>query len=173
MTTGFKDWKLICEALGSGKQDIIFRKGGIHEGREGFAFKHEAFFLFPTLFHAQQQMCTESEGWSSEPTKQEWQPGDQIDIEYYCRATKAETLTSWEAVAALRSRHIWKDEVIRERYDWEGKGMASGSIHVAYVETFQLPEVWSFPYEKRYGGCRSWLELPEPPADIQEWVQNL
>src|SRR5271163_3110147 len=53
MSIGFKEWTLICEALGSGAQSIILRKGGIAEGRAGFRFQHDEFFLFPTLFHEQ------------------------------------------------------------------------------------------------------------------------
>jgi hypothetical protein len=25
---------------------------------------------------------------------------------------------------------------------------------------YSLPEIWSFPYERGYGGCRSWVKLP-------------
>ena len=53
MSIGFKEWALICDALGSGRQSIILRKGGIAEGREGFRFQHPDFLLFPTLFHEQ------------------------------------------------------------------------------------------------------------------------
>ena len=35
---GFKEWTLICDALGRGEQSIILRKGGIAEGRAGFRF---------------------------------------------------------------------------------------------------------------------------------------
>ncbi len=49
MSIAFKEWAIICDTLGSGAQSIILRKGGIHEGREGFSFKHPDFFLFPTL----------------------------------------------------------------------------------------------------------------------------
>ena len=50
---GFKEWSLVCEALGRGMQSVILRKGGIAEGREGFSFRHREFFLFPTFFHEQ------------------------------------------------------------------------------------------------------------------------
>jgi hypothetical protein len=40
----FKEWAVVCEALGSGRQSVILRKGGIAEGREGFAFLHREFF---------------------------------------------------------------------------------------------------------------------------------
>ena len=50
---GFKEWSLVCNALGHGTQSVILRKGGIAEGREGFSFRHREFFLFPTFFHEQ------------------------------------------------------------------------------------------------------------------------
>src|SRR5690349_20791125 len=53
MTPGFKEWTLVCKALGEGAQSLIIRKGGIAEGRAGFRFQHEDFLLFPTLFHEQ------------------------------------------------------------------------------------------------------------------------
>ena len=44
------------------------------------------------------------------------------------------------------------------------KGMASGSIHVALVRVSALVKPWEFPYEAKYGGCRSWVTLPDPPG---------
>ena len=50
-TIAFKEWAAICEALSAGRQIIILRKGGIHEGREGFRVQHREFWLYPTNFH--------------------------------------------------------------------------------------------------------------------------
>ena len=50
---GFKEWALVCRAMGEGRQTVIIRKGGIAEGRDGFAFRYREFFLFPTFFHEQ------------------------------------------------------------------------------------------------------------------------
>src|SRR5438105_1940895 len=50
---GFKEWALVCESMLRGETSLIFRKGGIAEGKEGFRFKHSQFFLFPTFFHEQ------------------------------------------------------------------------------------------------------------------------
>ena len=52
-SVGFKEWALVCEALGRGEQSILLRKGGIAEGRSGFGFRHDEFFLLPTFFHEQ------------------------------------------------------------------------------------------------------------------------
>ena len=37
---------------------MIIRKGGIAEGKAGFAFRHEEFLLFPTWFHEQLEKTT-------------------------------------------------------------------------------------------------------------------
>lgn len=151
----FKEWDVVCEALESGRQTVILRKGGIHEGREGFSFAHEEFLLFPTRFHAQGDHVKVPDV----VAKPEWTVGEEVVITSKVRVTKAVTLTDWDAVAALADRHILTEETIRDRFFWEGKGMASGSIHVAYVEVEKLSEPMRFPYQKKYGGCRSWVEV--------------
>lgn len=151
----FKEWEVVCQALESGRQSVILRKGGIHEGREGFSFAHEEFLLFPTRFHAQGDFVKVA-GVEAKP---EWQIGEEVVITAKVTVRKAVTLTDWDEVVALNDRHIWTEETIRERFFWEGKGMASGSIHVAFVEVEKLAEPLRFPYRKKYGGCRSWVEL--------------
>jgi hypothetical protein len=47
----FKEWAAVCTALAAGKQSLIVRKGGIHEGRDGFRVEHGEFWLYPTQFH--------------------------------------------------------------------------------------------------------------------------
>ena len=160
---GFKEWQIVCDALASGRQSLILRKGGIHEGRQGFSFAHESFFLFPTRFHAVADQVREGEV----KTMPEWQPGDTIRITHHAEALWAVTLTDWEKVSALEPRHIYSEKTVKDRFDWEGKGMASGSIHVALVRVTELAQPWEFPYEPAFGGCRSWITLPEPPADWQ------
>jgi len=54
----FKEWAVLCAALGAGRQTIILRKGGIDEGREGFRVKHDEFWLLPTQFHQEPSQLT-------------------------------------------------------------------------------------------------------------------
>jgi hypothetical protein len=156
---GFKEWQVVCDALASGRQSIILRKGGIHEGRQGFSFAHDSFFLFPTRFHAQADQVREGEM----KAMPEWQPGDLIRMTHYAEASWAITLTDWGKVTALDPYHIYSEQTVRDRFEWEGKGMASGSIHLALVRVYALAMPWIFSYEAKYGGCRSWIHLPEPP----------
>ncbi len=154
----FKEWEVVCRALAEGAQSVILRKGGIHEGREGFSFAHDEFLLFPTRFHAQGERVKTPAG----EVKPEWEEGEEVTLTHRVRVTDAVTLHDWEEVEALSGAHIWKEEVIRERFDWAGKGMSSGSIHCAHVVVEPLPIPLTFPYEKKYAGCRSWVEVPDP-----------
>lgn len=156
--TAFKEWQVICDALASGRQSILLRKGGIHEGRVGFSFAHDSFFLFPTRFHAQADHVREG----SPPNLPEWQNGDTLLITHHVTALRAVTLTCWENVAALSPFHIYTEETVRQRFDWEGKGMRAGSIHVALVEVRTLPTPLELTYQPSFGGCRSWLSIPTP-----------
>ena len=76
---GFKEWQVVCDALAEGRQTVILRKGGIHEGREGFSFAHERFYLFPTRFHATSEQV--KTGFETIPLP-EWQVGDEIVIKH-------------------------------------------------------------------------------------------
>ncbi|MEM9080507.1 MAG: DUF1802 family protein [Verrucomicrobiota bacterium] len=157
----FKEWQVVCEALAAGRQRVIFRKGGIHEGREGFAWKHGEFALFPTRFHAQRE-GVKREDWAEfgEDGLSEWEEGQVVPVRWMCVVERAETLESWEEIVALSGEHVWTEEVVRERFEWEMKGMKGESLHVAWVETRELKEPLELDYAKgKYGGCRSWVEI--------------
>lgn len=154
---GFKEWALVCQALGDGRQTIILRKGGIAEGRDGFAFQHPEFFLFPTFFHEQLERVR-----FPGASLPESRPNE-IEIRYFAQVEEARLLTDWEEVRALEPRHILQESVVRERFEYD----AVPGVHVAFVRVFRLEPVWRFPNAKSYGGCRSWVELPEPPALLQ------
>lgn len=161
----FKEWEVVCDALASGRQTVLLRKGGIHEARQGFSFAHESFFLFPTRFHTTADQVREG----TVEVMPEWRTGDLIRITHHAQAAWAVTLTDGAEVAALQPHHIYSQQTVKDRFDWEGKGMASGSIHVALVRIRRLATAWEIPYEPKYGGCRSWVtNLPEPPADWWE-----
>ena len=150
---GFKEWALVCEALGRGEQSILLRKGGIAEGRDGFGFRHAECFLFPTFFHEQVVKTRLPE--AELPPRRD----GQVEIRYFVKLDAEKEITSWEEAAALESFHILAESVVRERFEYKQAG-----LHVALVRVFRLEPAWTFPDKPAYGGCRSWLNLPECPA---------
>lgn len=157
MAIAYKEWESVCEALGSGQQTVLLRKGGIHEGRAGFSFKHGRFFLFPSRFHAQAEQVRIP----CESTGGEWEPGDEVPVRFFCEAVWARTLRDWDQVSALAKHHVWAEQLVRSRFAWGEEE----SIHCALVRVTRLAEPWMIPYEKAYGGCRTWIDMPEPPAE--------
>lgn len=152
MTAAFKEWALICEALGSGRQSLILRKGGIVEGRAGFAFRHGEFFLFPTWFHEQLERTTLPSG-----TPLPQQLGEEIDIAYAATVEWTRLVTDLAVVHRLDGMHVWRNEIVEERFRYD----ETPGLHVAFVRIYRLDPPRRLRMEKKYGGCRSWVELPE------------
>jgi hypothetical protein len=153
---GFKEWAIVCQALGRGLQSIILRKGGIAEGRDGFSFQHGEFFLFPTWFHEQLSKVRSIEK-VPEPIT------DKIEIKFFVKLEFVRVITSWPMVEALTPFHILQPEVVRERFEYD----AAPGVHIGFVRVFGVIPTWAFPNDKKYGGCRSWVRLPETPANLR------
>jgi hypothetical protein len=152
-SVGFKEWAIVCEALGRGEQTVLLRKGGIAEGRDGFGFRHSEFFLFPTFFHEQSDKVRISG--AEIPKAHE----GEIEIGYFAKLVRQEEITSWPTAVALEPFHILQESVVRERFEYKRAG-----LHVALVRVFRLAQNWIFPDKPAYAGCRSWVKLPECPA---------
>jgi hypothetical protein len=155
-SVGFKEWALVCEALGAGKQSVLLRKGGIAEGRGGFGFRHSDFFLFPTYFHEQVVKVREPGAATPAPREAE------VEVRYFAKLESQREITSWSVAAALAPVHILQESVVRERFEYKNAG-----VHVALVRVFRLDPAWVFPDKPAYGGCRSWVDLPECPEETR------
>jgi hypothetical protein len=152
MSVAFKEWAVICDALGSGRQSIIIRKGGIAEGRSGFAFRHNEFVLFPTWFHEQVSKTILPDNTILPP-----EPAETCEIRYTASLDWSRLVNDPDKITRLREHHIWHDSVLEERFHYEEpKG-----LHIALVRVYRLDPPGLLRLEKRYGGCRSWVELPD------------
>ncbi len=154
---GFKDWALVCAALGDGRQSVLVRKGGIAEGRDGFQFRYREFFLFPTFFHEQAEKTRLIDAVMPEPLPSE------IEIRFWARVEETRVVTDWATARALEPLHILQESVVRERFEYDD----APGVQLAFVRVFRLGAPWRFPDAARYGGCRSWVDLPQVPAGLE------
>lgn len=152
----FKEWTLICDALGSGAQSLIIRKGGIAEGRDGFRFQHADFLLFPTLYHEQTSKL------KLPPDTQFPAPREdgQHCITYAAHVEWTRDLTHWPTVQALHRFHHWTEAEIEKRFRQDDQP----GVSLAFTRIQRLSAPYIFPDSPKYGGCRSWIELPYFPA---------
>jgi hypothetical protein len=151
MHCAFKEWAVVCEALGGGLQSVIVRKGGIAEGRAGFSFRETEFFLFPTWFHEQVGKTR-----LPDDTRLPPEPDGEIEIRYAATVEWSGLVEDWERVRALADLHILRESVIEERFRQEDRP----GVHVAFVRIYRMDPPCRLKIEKRFGGCRSWIDLP-------------
>ena len=140
MHAAFKEWAVICEALGTGLQSVIIRKGGIAEGKAGFAFRHDEFLLFPTWFHEQLEKTT-----LPADTALPDEPGEELEVRYTASIEWSGTLTDWAQIERLRSFHVLREAVIEERYRYR----QTEGVHVAFVRVYRLDPPLRLKNEKR------------------------
>jgi CDP-diacylglycerol--glycerol-3-phosphate 3-phosphatidyltransferase len=146
----FKEWSGIVDLLASGKQILILRKGGIHEGRGGFNLKHSKFWLFPTHFHEQARFLRNIT--PQTPDDQE----KQIRITAYAEVTDAYFIYNSQLISKLAPFHYWEEKVITERFTQE----EPYGLHLFILKVHCLTQSISLPMIPAYGGCRSWVTLP-------------
>ena len=157
MTVGFKEWTLVCDALGRGAQSIIIRKGGIAEGRAGFRFQHEEFLLFPTLFHEQVAKLK----LPAETALPAMRADGQHEIRFRARVEWTRDVSDLAVVERLAPFHCWQDSEIEKRFHYEDAG-----VSVAFVRIEKLSASFVFADSPKFGGCRSWIQLPDLPEGI-------
>lgn len=151
----FKEWAVIVEALGRGDQSLILRKGGIAEGRPGFRIEHPQFLLFPTQFHQHRDQVTAGGQALFDALPEPAGTPDTVGVAYFAKVCGWRKLDSLEQTLRLEDLHVWRPEVITERFAWGREA----SIHAIALRVYRLVEPRSLPVRPEYSGCRSWIEL--------------
>ena len=155
MRTAFKEWAVVVDALGRGEQILILRKGGIAEGRDGFQVEHPSFLLFPTLFHQQRESVIPAAQERFDKIARQLISTEIVRLDFFAEVVASRRIDSLSAAESLRGQHVWRDEIIAERFDW---GRAKNLFALA-VRIHQLPLTIELPILPAYGGCKSWVEL--------------
>lgn len=150
----FKEWALVCEALGAGDQSLLLRKGGIAEGKKGFGFEHQEFFLFPTWFHGQLEKIRRS----YDPVVIADNP-ETVTLEYLVHVDWTGFVSDRQKIARLEKLHVLHESVIDERFSYNAT-RASEGLHIAFVRVYRMSPIIQLPMERSFGGCRSWVQLP-------------
>jgi len=137
---------------------LVLRKGGIHEKGKKFDVAHEEFFLFPTFEHQNpKDLKPEGEPILRKVLAAKPEP-TALPIQYYCVVEESFWISEEKALELLEPFHIWSRECIQARYEWGSEKGLFGII----VRTYTYPKLLQLENLKRYGGCRSWVELESP-----------
>ena len=157
MQTAFKEWAIVVDALGRGDQILILRKGGLAEGRGGFQVEHPRFLFFPTLYHQQRESVLPAAQTRYDEIAPHFPSPQTLRLEFCAEVIAWRKLDSLAAVERLRGQHIWRDDVLAQRFDWDKEQ----NLFALAVRVARLPQRIELPMLPSYGGCKSWIELAE------------
>lgn len=151
----FKEWQAIVGALAAGEQLLILRKGGIAEGRSGFAVRTERFWLFPTAFHAQREK-TKAAAHRYFPETAGDAAATRVRLTAFAEVTDARFVADWNTVRRLDAFHFWTEDTVRERFTWA----RPPGLHVIMVRIYRPVEPVALAVTAEMAGCKSWVDVP-------------
>ena len=154
-----KEWAVLVEALGSGKQLLLIRKGGIDDPEGAFQLDHREFLLFPTQEH-QQEACIRPEFHElfhrAAGVKEKGQT--HVPLQVYAGVACEKQVKDPMSLMALEKYHIWSRHFLEER----GRYKPQLPTWVLVLRAYRLPKPFLHPLRPEYAGCRSWVELGGP-----------
>ena len=159
MLPALKEWDVVCEALGAGKQVIVIRKGGIAEGKGGLRFEHEEFVLLPTFFHQQAERVVPEADFAARQAGEEGER-ESVEIRHAATLVWHKVITDRTVLTKLQSFHILSPEEVETRFDQKPEP----GVQIALLRVYRLDPPQHVPWQKSFGGCRSWAEMD---ADLE------
>lgn len=159
----FKEWAVVCAALASGRQTLILRKGGIHEGRDGFRVEHGEFWLFPTGFHQQRHEII-PDAWPLLDELQSRGEPNGHELSLYAIVEDVWHVLDRSTLARLSGRHVWSEATVEQRFHYRTPGLFALTVRV-----YRRPTPFAIANSPDFAGCKSWVELPSalPTSELQ------
>ena len=157
----FKEWAGVCASVGSGRQSLILRKGGVSEGPGGFRPEHPAFWLYPTFVHeAEQGLRTPSSG----PGGPVERPGV-VDLETLVVVEWVGRVERLDQLGPLAGFHDWTEATVSTRFHYRTLGLWALAIRA-----YRRLAPWPVAITPAHLGCKTWVPLEDPPPASSELV---
>ena len=155
LNIALKEWHIVCQALETGRQMILLRKGGILEASTGFELEHPQFLLFPTYLHQNLAMLKPEfqagfQAHSSEPAA--------ITLSCAAQVTDIIRLKYREQMDKLNAEHIWTPPLIDMRFNYKPQN----PLYLLIVRAYKLQKSIAVQNTPAYAGCKSWVPLESP-----------
>lgn len=136
--TSLKEWSTVIDALGSGQQVILIRKGGIADPQ--FGVEAPRFYLYPTYFHQGKNDHRAS-----------------VTITHWCEAVRTWSVRDVELLGRLAPLVSIPRQTLDARYRFR----PDQALHIIGVRTYVLAAPVEVGFRDEYAGCRSWLSVDD------------
>lgn len=133
-----KEWASVIDALGSGAQIVLIRKGGLAD--QSFGVEAQRFYLFPTNYH---------DAGGAEPTH--------VPITHWAEVVKTWQIRDAAMLPRLEALTILDTAAIETRYRFR----PDQAINVIAVRAYRLANPADVVMKPEYSGCRSWVSIDE------------
>ena len=150
-----KEWAVVVEIMGSGRQILTLRKGGIHPSDKNFRVLHKEFLLYPTYEHQRQALLKAEHRTGLSGTFEGDSIQNTISMRYWCRVTDFHQIDDPETLAKLAPYHSWTNQYAEKRLHWRPKQ----PLTVAFMRIYRLRKPVRIDLLDKFEGCKSWVEL--------------
>ena len=150
-----KEWAVVCQALHLGRQSLLLRKGGIHEGKEGFQIEHREFWLYPTKFHQKSDVVAPDARPLLNEVKLQDPLTDSVVIRNYAVVEQVIEIHEERLLSRLCGLHVWSEQTVHDRFHYRRPG-----LFVLLTRIYQRAELLRMPQSPHFEGCRSWVDFP-------------
>ena len=152
LNIALKEWDTVRDALRSGRQIILLRKGGIADRGGEFKLEHDRFLIFPTFVHQSYKMLKPEAHVRFQPHASE---PEQIALDTFAEVTDIVRLVSRAQIDQLDTEHIWSPALIDMRFDYKPEK----SLYLLIVRAYAIRDAATIINTPAYAGCRSWVPL--------------
>lgn len=154
LDVGLKEWAVVCQALGDGRQILLLRKGGIYESGGEFELEHRQFLLFPTYLHQNLPMLKPDAHAGFEPRSAE---PERVTLSIAGEVTDILQVKSRRRMDELDDQHVWAPPLIDMRFNYK----PDNPLYLLIVRAWRLASPVTVDNTPAYAGCKSWVPLEE------------
>ncbi len=152
-----KEWAVVCDALRSGRQSVLLRKGGIIEETRDFKLVEERFLMYPTYEHQNLESVQEPYREGFKTTLETKPPDEVVRIDAWAEVTDLFLTHDLDALLALSDLYAWSEDYIRMRMAYKPRK----PMNVVIVRAHRLPHAIEHPVLEHFAGCKSWVPLDD------------
>jgi hypothetical protein len=142
---------------------MLFRKGGIKEKNDQFEVEHPHFFLYPTFEHQNPSSLKPAYAADLEKALAEKPELGEVEIKYWAKVVQAVGMTSMEPVWRQADNHIWSEDCIRMRWEFQ----SHKPLWLLLLRVYRLASPLKLEVKEDYTGCRSWVDLQEDIKSLE------
>lgn len=150
-----KEWAVVIEAMGRGRQTLLLRKGGVADPDETFSLEHREFFLFPTFEHQKREQVRAEFQPLFDEVIQRPPPAGQVLLPLYAGVAGSWRLESPDDLRGFEALHVWTPEFLAMRLAYKPEIPTLAVL----VRAYRLPTPPRTANIPAYAGCKSWVPL--------------